>query len=186
MGHAVFSGTSWQCFTMFCDIQQELIILAGTDKCLTSLKMNSIHFEGRPSLQTTKKTFDSPHYMPCLCWHSIHLVPSSGVDATPWGTHVEKKIQLSKTCNDIPLFKFLGFNKFLVRIQSIFSTLDKQRICVNTQLKWNVCVPKSNSNDQYAITCDVIAYHLVHFVSIWVINKCQSGIDFFFTSKRSI
>ena len=50
-----FSGTSWQCFTMFCDIQQEMIILAGTDKCLTSPKMNSIHFEGRRSLQTTKK-----------------------------------------------------------------------------------------------------------------------------------
>ena len=33
--------------------------------------------------------------------------------------------------------------------------------------------------DQYAITCDVIAYHLVHFVVIWVINKCQSGFDFF-------
>ena len=66
-GTCCFSGTSWQCFTMFCDIQQELIILAGTDKCLTSLKMNSIHFEGRRSLQTTKKTFDSPHYMPCLC-----------------------------------------------------------------------------------------------------------------------
>ena len=67
MGHAVFSGTSWQCFTMFCDIQLELIILAGTDKCLTPLKMNSIQFDGRPSLQTTKKTFDSSHYMPCLC-----------------------------------------------------------------------------------------------------------------------
>ena len=67
MGHADFSGSSWQCFTMFCDIQQELVIFAGTDKCLTSLKMNSIHFEGRHSLQTTKKTFDSPHYMPCLC-----------------------------------------------------------------------------------------------------------------------
>ena len=68
----------------------------------------------------------------------------------------------------------------------MLSTLDKQRICVNTQLKssrkqlkWNVCVPKSNSNDGYAITCDVIAYHLVHFVSIRLINKCQSGIDFF-------
>ena len=47
------------------------------------------------------------------------------------------------------------------------------------QLKRNVCVPKSNSNDRYANTCDVIAYHLVHFVFIWVINKCQSGIDFF-------
>ena len=66
-GTCCFSGTSWQCFTMFCDIQQELIILAGTDKCLTSLKMNSFHFEGRRSLQTTKNTFDSPHYMPCLC-----------------------------------------------------------------------------------------------------------------------
>ena len=55
MGHAVFSGTSWQFFTMFCDIQQELIILAGTDKRLTSLKMISIHFDGRRSLQTTKK-----------------------------------------------------------------------------------------------------------------------------------
>ena len=82
MRHAVFSGTSWQCFAIISDIQQELVILAGTDKCLTSLKMNSIHFEGRRSLQTTKKTFDSPHYMPCLCWHSIHLVASSGVDAT--------------------------------------------------------------------------------------------------------
>ena len=44
-------------------------------------------------------------------------------------------------------------------------------------------VPKSNSSDQYAIICDVIAYHLVHFVSIWLINKCQSGIDFIFTSN---
>ena len=68
---------------------------------------------------------------------------------------------------------------------SLFSTLDKQRTCVNTQfksskkqLKLNVCVPKSYSRDLYAITCDVIAYHLVHFLSIWVINKCQSGIDF--------
>ena len=73
------------------------------------------------------------------------------------------------------------------------STLDKQRICANTQLKsskkqlkLNVCVPKSNSNDRYAITCDVIAYHLVHFVSIRLINKCQSGIDFIFTSERAI
>ena len=76
---------------------------------------------------------------------------------------------------------------------TMYSTLDKQRICVNTQLKsskkqlkWNVCVPKSNSNDRYAITCDVIAYHLVHFVSIWVINTCESGIDFIFTSERAI
>ena len=71
------------------------------------------------------------------------------------------------------------------------STLDKQRICVNTQLKsskkqLNVCVPKSNSNDRYAITCDVIAYHLVHFVFIRLINKCQSGIDFIFYSERAI
>ena len=50
-------------------------------------------------------------------------------------------------------------------MKSIVSTLDKQRICVNTQLKsskkqlkLNVCVPKSNSVDRYAITCDVIAY----------------------------
>ena len=49
-----------------------------------------------------------------------------------------------------------------------------------------MCVPKSNSNDRYAITSDVIVYHLVHFVSIRLINKCQSGIDFFFTSERNI
>ena len=49
-----------------------------------------------------------------------------------------------------------------------------------------MCVPKSNSNDQYAIICDVIAYHLVHFVSIRLINKCRSGIDFIFTSDRAI
>ena len=78
-------------------------------------------------------------------------------------------------------------------LSNILSTLDKQRICVNTQLKSSkkqlklkVCVLKSNSNDRYAITCDVNAYHLVHFVSIWVINKCQSGIDFIFTSEHAI
>ena len=72
-------------------------------------------------------------------------------------------------------------------IQYLSSTLDKQRVCVNTQLKspkkqlkLNVCVPKSNSNGQYATTCDVIAYYLVHFISIWVIDKCQPGIDFFY------
>ena len=32
----------------------------------------------------------------------------------------------------------------------------------------------------YAITCDIIAYHLVRFVSILEINKCKSGIDYFF------
>ena len=53
------------------------------------------------------------------------------------------------------------------------------------QLKSNVCIPKSNSNDWYAMPFKVIAYHLVHFNSIWVINKCQSGI-FFFTSERKI
>ena len=78
----------------------------------------------------------------------------------------------------------------VLKICSGTSTLDKQRICVNTQLKsskkqlkWNVCVPKSNSNDRYAITYDVTVYHLVHFLSIWVINKCQSGIDFFFYQR---
>ena len=45
---------------------------------------------------------------------------------------------------------------------------------------------KSNSNDRYAITCDVNAYHLVHFVSIRLINKYQSGIDFIFTSECAI
>ena len=73
------------------------------------------------------------------------------------------------------------------------SGLDKQHICVNTllksskkQVKLNVCVPKSNSIDRYAITCNVIAYHSVHFVSICVIYKCQPGIDFFFTSERTV
>ena len=54
------------------------------------------------------------------------------------------------------------------------SSTDKQSICVNTQLKsskkqlkLDACIPKSNSFEQYAITCDVIAYHLVHFFSIW-------------------
>ena len=70
--------------------------------------------------------------------------------------------------------------------RTVSSSLDKQRICVNTQLKSskkqlkiNACVPKSNAVDRYAITCDVIAYHLVYFVSFCVIYKCQSGIDFF-------
>ena len=110
-----------------------------------------------------------------------------------WKTHVSahlmildgqagrKILQQCKTIS-LPLDALIKvINKLII------STLDKQRICVNTQLKlskkqlkWNVCVPKSNSNDRYAITCDVIAYHLVHFVSIRLINKCQSGIDFIF------
>ena len=76
---------------------------------------------------------------------------------------------------------------------STSSTLDKKCSCINTQLKsskkqlkWNVCVPKNNSNDRCAITCDVIAYHLVHYVFIRLINKCQSGIDFIFASERAI
>ena len=32
----------------------------------------------------------------------------------------------------------------------------------------------------------VIVNHSVHFVSIWVINKCQSGIDFFQLGERKI
>ena len=54
--------------------------------------------------------------------------------------------------------------------EKIYSTLDKQHICVNTQLKalkkqlkLNVCILKSNSIDRYAITCNIIAYHLVQF-----------------------
>ena len=49
-----------------------------------------------------------------------------------------------------------------------------------------MCVPKSHSDDRYAITCDVIAYHSVHSVSIRLINKCQLGIDFIFTRERAI
>ena len=67
----------------------------------------------------------------------------------------------------------------------------KQRICVNMQLKsskkqlkLNVCVQKSNSAIRYVITCDVVAYHLVHYISIWVINTCQSGIDFLTASAQ--
>ena len=60
MGHSVFSGTSWQCFALFCDIQQELIILAGTDKCLTSLKMNSIHSKAGAQYKPLKKRFSHP------------------------------------------------------------------------------------------------------------------------------
>ena len=61
---AVPAGSVSRCFVTY---SKNMVILAGTDKCLISLKMNSIHFEGRRSLHTTKKTFDSPDYMPCLC-----------------------------------------------------------------------------------------------------------------------
>ena len=49
-----------------------------------------------------------------------------------------------------------------------------------------MCAYQGNSNPRYAITWDVIAYHLVHFVSIWVINKCQSSIDLFYKRARNI
>ena len=93
----------------------------------------------------------------------------------------------------IPNSLFLVNSLICLNCHHKLSTLDKQRICVNMQLKsskkqlkWNVCVPKSNSNDWYAITWDVIAYHLVHFVSFRLINRCQSSIDFIFTSERAI
>ena len=41
-----FNGTSWQFFTMFCNLQQELTRFVGMDNCLISLKSNYIHFEG--------------------------------------------------------------------------------------------------------------------------------------------
>ena len=60
MGHAVLAvpaGSVSRCFVTY---SKKLIILAGTDKCLTSPKMNSIHVEGRRSLQTTKKRLTYP------------------------------------------------------------------------------------------------------------------------------
>ena len=90
---AVPAGSVSRCFVTY---SKNLSFWRGTDKCLTSLKMNSIHFEGRRSLQTTKKTFDSPHYMPCLCWHSIHLVASSGVDATPCEIYLKLVFDVAK------------------------------------------------------------------------------------------
>ena len=53
------------------------------------------------------------------------------------------------------------------------------------EVVWGVSTDP-NSVDRYAITCDVIAYHSVQFVSICVIYECQSGIDFFFTSERTV
>ena len=41
------------------------------------------------------------------------------------------------------------------------------------------CVRTEKQFKRSVCTCNFIAYHLVHFVSIPVINKCQSGIDFF-------
>ena len=67
------------------------------------------------------------------------------------------------------------------------SSLVKQSICVNTQLKsskkqlkLNVCVPKSNSAVWY-----FMRFHCVPFRSIWVINECQWSIDFF-TSEPTV
>ena len=55
-GTGCLSGTSWQCFTMFCNLQQELTRFVGMDKCLTSLKSNYINFEGKHLLQTIEKS----------------------------------------------------------------------------------------------------------------------------------
>ena len=47
----------------------------------------------------------------------------------------------------------------------------------NKQFEFNACIPKHKSPDWYALTCDVTAYHLAHFHSVWVIHKWQSGIN---------
>ena len=71
-----------------------------------------------------------------------------------------------------------------MQIRVIFnSTLDKQRICVNTQLKSSKKQLKLKTEKQYAITCDVIAYHLVHFVSIRLINKPSRVLILFFIAS---
>ena len=67
------------------------------------------------------------------------------------------------------------------------SSIDKQRIFVNMQLKsskkqLNACMPKSNLPVGMQLHAMSLC-NLVHFVSISVIHKCQSGIDFF-TSVR--
>ena len=55
--------------------------------------------------------------------------------------------------------------KVIWEFSSDYSTLDKQRICVYTQLKsskkqfkLNVCILKSNSVDRYAITCHCVPF----------------------------
>ena len=57
-------------------------------------------------------------------------------------------------------------------------------VCVNSQLKsskikLNACIPKINSAVWYAVTFYVIVYHLVYFMSSWIIHKFKSSIDFF-------
>ena len=144
------------------------------------------------------------HHLPkvsffSLTFFSFALQDFFWVPADDKQTHLqEPTIQPLKTMNNELIKVFTIYtrpkNNAAYKTYIVYgSTLDKQRICVSTQLKsskkqlkLNVCVPKSNSNDRYAITCDVIAYHLVHFVSIRLINKCQSGIDLIFTSERNI
>ena len=45
-GTGCFNGASWQCFTMICNLQQELTRFVCMDNFLASLKSNYIHFEG--------------------------------------------------------------------------------------------------------------------------------------------
>ena len=156
-------------------------------------------FVGTKTLHLTSKLWNSSFL------HSTDycLTPIKMFSQTPAGPcHISQMVQTTRfKRSSIVVRTTAMFYPFLYKYSRLhplwkiinFSTLDKQCICVNTQLKsskkqlkWNVCVPKSNSNDRYAITCGVIAYHLVHFVSIRLINKCQSGIDFIFTSEPAI
>ena len=55
---AVPAGNVSRCFVTVTNLQQELTRFVAMDKCLTSLKSNYIHFEGRHLLQTIEKTLD--------------------------------------------------------------------------------------------------------------------------------
>ena len=159
-------------------------------KCLSDENFSAVKFELR-SFQFYRRLqqvlFYIKEFVSCILDYLLHDITQLEVDNIKWLS--------ASFITDLPISKSFffvqsGWRLVMSKSANFYlkpSSLDRQRICVNRQLKsskkqleLNVCVPKCNSVDRYTITCDVIAYHLVHFVSLRVIYKCQSGIDFFY------
>ena len=80
------------------------------------------------------------------------------------------------TCNTIMQVLVGCLSTFTIGTLSYCSSLDKQRICINTQLKSSRIAIKIKYVHTEKLFCRMVCNYAYHLVSLWVISKCQSGI----------
>ena len=88
-------------------------------------------------------------------------------------------VALAITCNTIMQVLVSCLSTFTIGTLSDCSSLDKQHICINTQLKSSRKAIKIKCVRTEKQFCRIVCNYAYHLVSICVISKCQLGVVFF-------